>query len=121
MLITILTNILSFAGVLIVLVIAHELGHFITAKASGVKVEELGLGYPPRIFGVRWGETLYSINALPLGGFCKMAGEEDPTGLRTLASKGTGTRLLVLGAGSLMTFCCLCYYSQLRLWFPIIW
>jgi len=95
---------LSFAGVLVVLVIAHELGHFITAKASGVKVEELGLGYPPRLFGVRWGETLYSLNATPLGGFCKMAGEEDPTGPRTLASKSIGTRLLVLSAGSLMNF-----------------
>ena len=97
-----LTTILSFAGVLIVLIIAHELGHYITAKASGVKVEEFGLGYPPRLVGVRWGETLYSLNATPLGGFCKMAGEEDPTGPRSLASKRISTRLLVLSAGSLM-------------------
>ncbi|MFC2002956.1 RIP metalloprotease [Chloroflexota bacterium] len=97
-----LITIVSFVGVLVVLIIAHELGHFITAKASGVKVEELGLGYPPRLAGVRWGETLYSLNATPLGGFCKMAGEEDPTGPRSLASKRIGTRLLVLSAGSLM-------------------
>ena len=95
-------TIIAFAGVLVVLIIAHEIGHFVTAKAAGVKVEEFGLGYPPRLFGVRWGETLYSLNALPLGGFVKMAGEEDPTGPRTLASKPVGIRLVVLSAGSLM-------------------
>ena len=95
-------TIVTFVGVLVVLIIAHELGHFITAKSSGVKVEEFGLGFPPKLFGVRWGETLYSLNAVPLGGFCKMAGEEDPTGPRTLASKPIATRLLILSAGSLM-------------------
>ena len=95
-------TIVAFVGVLVVLIIAHEVGHYVTAKASGVKVEEFGLGYPPRLFGVRWGETLYSLNATPLGGFCKMAGEEDPTGPRTLAGKPIATRLLILSAGSLM-------------------
>lgn len=95
-------TILSFLGVIVVLILVHELGHFITAKASGVKVEEFGLGYPPRLFGIRRGETLYSLNAMPLGGFVKMAGEEDPKKPRSLASKSTGTRLLVLSAGSLM-------------------
>lgn len=97
-----ITTVVAFVGVLVILIIAHELGHFITAKASGVKVEEFGLGYPPRLFGVRWGETVYSLNATPLGGFCKMAGEEDPSAPRTLASKPIGTRLLILSAGSLM-------------------
>jgi len=97
-----LITVAAFLGVLAVLIIAHELGHLITAKSSGVKVEEFGLGFPPRLFGVRWGETLYSLNAVPLGGFCKMAGEEDPTEPRTLASKPIFTRLLVLSAGSLM-------------------
>jgi len=95
-------SIISVLGVFIVLIIAHELGHFVAAKASGVKVEEFGLGLPPRLFGVRRGETLYSLNAIPLGGFTKMAGEEDPQVSRSLASKGIGTRLLVLSAGSLM-------------------
>lgn len=95
-------TIVAFVGVLVVLIIAHEVGHFFTAKAFGVKVEEFGLGYPPRLFGIRRGETLYSFNALPLGGFVKMAGEEDPTGPRTLASKPIFTRLLVLSSGSLM-------------------
>jgi regulator of sigma E protease len=98
MLITILVAI----SVLVLLILAHELGHFITAKASGVKVDEFGLGFPPRLFGIKRGETLYSLNAIPLGGFTKIAGEEDPKVERSLASKGVGTRLLVLSAGSLM-------------------
>ncbi len=97
-----LITVVAFLGVLVVLIIAHELGHFFTAKASGVKVEEFGLGFPPRLLGIRRGETLYSLNAVPLGGFVKMAGEVDPTAPRSLASKRIGTRILVLGAGSLM-------------------
>ena len=85
-----------------VLLITHELGHFFTAKAVGVKVEEFGLGFPPRLFGVRRGETLYSLNAIPFGGFTRLAGEEDPSVPRSLAGKSIGARLLVLGAGSLM-------------------
>lgn len=99
---TILISIVSFLIIIAVLILAHELGHFITAKASGVKVEEFGLGFPPRLLSVRRGETRYSLNAIPLGGFTKMAGEEDPKLPRSLASKGIGTRLLVLSAGSLM-------------------
>jgi regulator of sigma E protease len=94
--------ILAFLVILIVLVIAHEFAHFITAKTRGVKVIEFGLGFPPKIWGIRRGETLYSINALPLGGFVKLSGEEDPKAERSLASKGYGTRILVLASGSLM-------------------
>ena len=99
-----LITIVAFIAVLIVLIIAHELGHFITAKASGVKVEEFGLGFPPRLLSIRKGETLYSLNAIPLGGFTKMAGEEDSAVPRSLASKSIATRILVLSAGSLMNF-----------------
>ncbi|MBA7606647.1 putative zinc metalloprotease [subsurface metagenome] len=95
-------TILAFLGILAVVIIAHELGHFTTAKAFGVKVEEFGVGFPPRLIGIRRGETLYSLNAIPLGGFTKMAGEEDPQVSRSLASKRTGVRILVLSAGSLM-------------------
>ena len=95
-------TILSFVAVLVVLILVHELGHFITAKASGVRVEEVGLGFPPRLLSIRRGETRYSLNVIPLGGFVKMAGEEDPMVPRSLASKGISTRLLVLSAGSLM-------------------
>ena len=97
-------TIVAFLGILVVIILVHELGHFITAKASGVRVDEFGLGFPPRLLSVRRGETLYSLNAIPLGGFVKMAGEEDPKVPRSLASKSIGTRLLVLSAGSLMNF-----------------
>ena len=94
--------VIAFIGILAVLIIVHELGHFITAKASRVKVEEFGLGFPPRLLSIKRGETRYSLNAIPLGGFIKMAGEEDPKVIGSLASKSIGTRLLILSAGSLM-------------------
>jgi regulator of sigma E protease len=99
---SILIAIVAFVIILIILVIAHEFAHFITAKSRGVQVIEFGVGFPPRIWGIKRGETLYSINALPLGGFVKLAGEEDPNIARSLASKGYGTRILVLASGSLM-------------------
>jgi regulator of sigma E protease len=94
--------ILAFLIILVILVVAHEFAHFITAKSSGVKVNEFGIGFPPRIWGIKRGETLYSINALPLGGFVKLSGEEDPKAERSLASKGYGTRIWVLASGSVM-------------------
>jgi regulator of sigma E protease len=99
---TIVVTILVFLGVLALLIITHELGHFITAKTFGIRVDEFGLGFPPRLISVRRGETLYSLNAIPLGGFTKMAGEEDPRVPRSFAGKGIGTRLVVLSAGSIM-------------------
>lgn len=69
-------TVLIFFLMLSVLVLIHELGHFIAAKKFGIKVEEFGLGLPPRIFGVKRGETIYSINWLPIGGFVKLFGEE---------------------------------------------
>ncbi len=95
-------TVVSFLGVLAVIIIAHELGHFTTAKAFGVRVDEFGIGFPPRLLSIKRGETRYSLNAIPLGGFIKMAGEEDSKVPRSLAGKSKGARLLVLGAGSLM-------------------
>jgi len=60
---------------LIALMILHEFGHFIIAKKFGVRVDEFGIGYPPRIFGKKIGETIYSINLLPLGAFVRIYGE----------------------------------------------
>jgi regulator of sigma E protease len=97
-------TILAFLGVLVVLILAHEVGHYVTARISGVKIEEAGLGFPPRLFSIKRGGTRYSINAVPLGGFVKMAGEEDPKVTGSLASKGIAARLLVMGSGSLMNF-----------------
>ncbi len=59
-----------------VLILVHELGHFLTAKKFGLLVEEFGFGLPPRIWGKKIGETIYSINALPFGGFVKIYGED---------------------------------------------
>jgi regulator of sigma E protease len=97
-------NILPFAGILVVLVVIHELGHFVTAKLSGVQVLEFGIGYPPRLFGIRKGETEYTINVLPLGGFVRLLGEEDPSAPRSLAGKPAWIRLVVMGSGSFMNF-----------------
>ena len=99
---TIVLSVVSFIAILVVLVFAHEFGHFITAKLARVKVEEFGIGFPPRIFSFKRGETTYSINAIPLGGFTKMVGEEDPKLPGSLASKSIPIRILVLSAGSLM-------------------
>ena len=92
-------TIVAFLAVLIVLVLAHECGHFFTARATGVRVEEFGIFFPPRLFSIKRGETRYSINAVPLGGFVKLAGEEDPSVAGSLAGKSTGVRILVLAAG----------------------
>lgn len=93
---------IPFFGVLLVLVMAHELGHFVTAKLAGITVQEFGFGYPPRLFGVRFKGTDYTLNLLPLGGFVKMLGEEDPNQTGSFASKGVPARLIVLAAGSFM-------------------
>ncbi len=69
-------SIIIFILILAILVLVHEFGHFIIAKLNGIKVEEFGFGFPPRLFGIKKGETLYSFNALPIGGFVKLYGEE---------------------------------------------
>ncbi len=68
--------IIIFIFILALLILIHELGHFIAAKKNGVKVEEFGLGFPPRILAKQIGETIYSLNIIPLGGFVKLYGEE---------------------------------------------
>lgn len=68
--------VIVFIIILALLVLVHEFGHFYAAKKQGVLVEEFGFGFPPRIFGIKRGETLYSINLIPLGGFVKVYGEE---------------------------------------------
>ena len=112
----------AFLGVLIVLVLVHELGHFIVAKRAGITVEEFGIGFPPRITSVTWRGTRYSLNWIPLGGFVKMLGEDGDVELRRLREQGmTGdeiehamagafnrkpirVRMAVLLAGVLMNF-----------------
>lgn len=100
---------LSFVVVLSLLVFVHELGHFVVAKRAGVEVEEFGFGYPLpsgllTITLFKRGETAYTLNPIPFGGFVRMAGEEDPNAERGLASKSKLTRVGVLSAGSIMNF-----------------
>ena len=97
---SIFISIVIFLAILTFLVIIHELGHYITAKIAKIKVEEFGIGLPPRMWGFDRGGTKWSVNWIPLGGFCKMAGEEDPSIPDSLASKKPKVRLIVLSAGS---------------------
>lgn len=69
-------TILIFILILSILIFVHEFGHFLMAKKTGVRVDEFGFGLPPRLFGKKIGETLYSLNLIPLGGFVKLYGEE---------------------------------------------
>lgn len=93
-----------FFGILLVLVMIHEAGHFVTAKLARITVEEFAFGFPPRLFSVRFRGTDYSVNWLPLGGYVKMMGEEDPHETGSFASKPAWIRLIVLAAGSGMNF-----------------
>ena len=93
---------LIFIVILVSLVVAHELAHFFTAKLFGVHVLEFGVGFPPRIFAKRFGDTEYSLNWMPLGGFVRLLGEEDPTHPRSLASRPAWQRLIVLASGSVI-------------------
>lgn len=96
-----IVSLIVFFAVLAVLVLVHEFGHFWAARRKGIKIEEFGFGFPPRLFGIKKGETLYSFNLLPLGGFVKIFGEDsvnsqDP---ENFASRGVGQRAAVIAAG----------------------
>jgi regulator of sigma E protease len=91
-----------FVVVLAVLILGHEFGHFLAAKATGVKVEEFGLGFPPRLATLfHFRGTRFTLNAIPLGGFVRPAGEDDPDVPGGLASAPKRVRTLVLVAGPL--------------------
>ncbi len=76
----IVTTILATLVLIVVLVVVHELGHFMVAKLSGITVHEFGIGFPPRLASLIWRGTRYSVNAIPLGGFVKMLGEDSADG-----------------------------------------
>jgi regulator of sigma E protease len=78
----------AFIGILVVLVLVHELGHYIVAKRAGITVEEFGIGFPPRITSVTWHGTRYSLNWIPLGGFVRMLGEDGDVEVRRLREQG---------------------------------
>jgi regulator of sigma E protease len=100
-------TLLLFVVILGVLVLVHELGHFVAARLAGVRVLEFGIGFPPRarILANR-GETLYTLNWLPIGGFVKLAGEDggDADDPRSFSAKGTPTKIFILVAGVAMNF-----------------
>jgi len=99
-------NILIFIIILLVLVLVHEFGHFFTAKKFGIRVDEFGFGFPPKIYGKKYGETEYSLNLLPIGGFVKIFGENPddentfgPDASRSFVNKPKWQQAIVLFAG----------------------
>jgi len=98
-------SIIIFLAVLFVLVLVHEWGHYITAKLTGMRVDEFGIGFPPKLFGIKKGETEYTINALPLGGFVKIYGEDSDAAndsgdfARSFTGRSKWAQALVLVAG----------------------
>ena len=84
----VLGTVAAFIGILVVLVLVHELGHYLVAKRAGITVEEFGIGFPPRIGSVMWRGTRYSLNWIPLGGFVKMLGEDGDVEVRRLREQG---------------------------------
>ena len=89
-----------------VLVTVHEFGHFITAKMTGMRVDEFAIGFGPKIYQQKDGDTLYSLRAIPLGGYNKIAGmdPDDPAEPGSFKSKSIPARMLVILAGALMNF-----------------
>ena len=98
----ILQSLLLFILILGSLVLVHELGHYVTARYFGVRVLEFGIGFPPRLFKMVRGDTTYSLNSIPLGGFVRLLGEEDPSAPMSLASRNLWERSAILVAGPLM-------------------
>jgi len=91
-----------------VLIIVHELGHFFAAKRAGLWVEEFGVGIPPRLFGKKFGETIYSINLFPFGGFVRLHGENAELKItkpkRAFLTQSKKTRASIVVAGVFMNF-----------------
>lgn len=103
-----LSSILIFLIVLSILILVHELGHFIVARRAGIWVEEFGFGLPPRAFGKKIGETIYSVNWLPFGGFVRLHGEQEEEGItkprKAFLNKSKKTRVGIIIAGVIMNF-----------------
>jgi len=104
-------TIILFIVILAVLVLVHEFGHFAAAKQSGIRVDEFGLGFPPKIVGVKKGETEYTLNWIPFGGFVKIFGETPteesltgPDSNRSLVKKSKWKQIVVISAGVTLNF-----------------
>ena len=119
---SVIGTILAFLVVLVILVLAHELGHFVVAKLAGITVQEFAVGYPPRLASVTWHGTRYSVNAIPLGGYVRMLGEDGEGEAEEMRKRGLSeaaveramagaftrkpiwVRIVVLVAGVVMNF-----------------
>jgi regulator of sigma E protease len=104
-------NILIFFIILIVLILVHEAGHFSLAKFFKIRVDEFGFGFPPKLFGIKKGETEYTVNAIPFGGFVKIFGEnpdaesiDGPEASRSFVNKPKWQQAIVLLAGITANF-----------------
>lgn len=123
-------SIIIFIFTLLTLVVVHEFGHFLMAKKFGIKVLEFGFGIPPKIWGKKIGETLYSLNALPLGGFVRLMGEGDDgkaISERDFRAKPVGKRIIVVVAGVTMNlllawiiFYLVIFYQNFKIIYPTI-
>jgi len=96
-----MSSLLIFVIILGVIIFVHELGHFVAAKSSGMRIDEFGFGFPPRLWGIKRGGTTYSLNWIPLGGFVKIKGEngEEAWESDSFASKSMPRRIMVILAG----------------------
>lgn len=101
-----MSSIIIFFAILSFLVLIHELGHFLAAKKSGVKVLEFGLGLPPKVIGKKFRDTIYSLNLLPFGGFVRLKGEEvvDENDSDSFSAKTPSKRAFIIVAGVVMNF-----------------
>lgn len=104
-------SIFIFIVILIILVLVHEFGHFFSAKKFGIRVDEFGFGFPPKLFSFKKGETEYTFNLVPLGGFVKIFGENPdeenisgPDSARSFVNKPAWQQAIVLFAGVFMNF-----------------
>ena len=99
-------TIIAFVVILGLLILVHELGHFISAIKLGIDVEEFAIGFPPRLISIKRKGIVYSINLIPVGGYVKIKGETeaDPEDKRSFANQKVWKRSLVLSAGVLMNF-----------------
>ncbi|MFQ5945826.1 MAG: RIP metalloprotease [Anaerolineae bacterium] len=97
------TSWIYFLLVFTLLVFVHELGHLIVAKRMGIRIPEFGFGFPPRLLSLgRVGETEITINAIPVGGFVRLAGEDDPDEPGSFAGQSPRVRAAILASGSFM-------------------
>ncbi len=103
-----ITSVILFIVILSILVLVHEAGHFFAARRSGIWVEEFGFGLPPRVFGRKIGETIYSLNLLPFGGFVRLHGENSQDSItdekRAFLNQSKKVRFFVILAGVFMNF-----------------